>query len=102
MNELSLTKLKWTSKECPKSAVLFVYFLYKIFEFYLKMTADFLYFGQSDQKRKMEWTWHNVLPNEKFAHCWPRSLTAEDKFFSLLQKNVSIVQIHVLYIIAIA
>ena len=35
-----------------KSAVLFVYFLYKKSSFCLKMTADFFVFGHFDQKRK--------------------------------------------------
>ena len=41
---------KWPKTK--KSAVLFVYFLYKKSTFYLKMTADFFIFGHFDQKTK--------------------------------------------------
>ena len=43
---------KWPKPK--KSAVLFVYFLYKKSTFCLKMTADFLFFGYFDQNTKNE------------------------------------------------
>jgi hypothetical protein len=48
---------KWPKTK--KSAVLFVYFLYKKSAFCLKMTADFFHFFVTlTKKRKMKWTKH--------------------------------------------
>ena len=44
----------WKWPKTKKSAVLFVYFLYKKSSFCLKMTADFFAFGHFDQKNKKQ------------------------------------------------
>ena len=66
-----------------KSAVLFVYFLYKKSAFCLKLTADFFVFWSlwpKNKKRKMEWTKHKSIKNKtanglSLKSSWPKLLT---------------------------
>ena len=64
-----------TDQKWEKSAVLFVYYLYKKFTFCLKMTANFFVFWSKwpkMKKQKMEWTrqWKNCISGLQFLRHW--------------------------------